>query len=345
MVPDPICRRSFLRRSLSVTLGVPFAQAFAQNGRDEKKVQTVNGRIGFEALGVALPHEHIICDFIGADATGRHRWDQDAVFRRMLPYVEAVKLAGVATFFDCTPAFIGRDPVILKRLSGATGLNIVTNTGFYGGANDKYVPRHAYGMSVGAMADHWLREYEDGIGDSGIRPGFIKIGVDKIAAETARLSKIDAKLVRAAAIVSRKTGLSVTCHTGGGDAGLAALRLFVERGGMASSFIVAHADNHGLPLNRKVADLGGWVSFDAVGRRPLKLHLETVPAMLEHRADRLLLSQDNGWYSVGAPNGGKVRGYTGLFETFLPALLKAGVSQKQLDQLVQENPWNALAIG
>lgn len=285
-----------------------------------------------------------MCDFIGAAATGKHRWNQDDVFQRMLPYVQQLKKARISTFFDCTPAYIGRDPVVLKKLANATGMNIVTNTGFYGGANDKYVPEKAYRMTAEEMASHWTEEFENGIDDTGIRPGFIKIGVDSIADEAAPLSKIDATIVRAAAIVSHKTRLSVTCHTGGGLAGLAALRLFIENGGTASSFVVAHSDNHGLPINRNVADLGGWVSFDAIGRRPIKQHLEIVPAMLSHRAERLLISQDNGWYSVGEANGGKVRGYTGIAETFLPVLKNAGVSQAQVDRLLQENPWAAFAI-
>lgn len=339
-----ICRRSFLSGSISAGIVHSFGKLFAQNKATAKKVLSVRGPIDANSFGAALPHEHIICDFIGADATGNHRWNRDKVFHRMLPYVEVLKREGVSTFFDCTPDFIGRDPVILKRLSIATGLNIVTNTGFYGGANDKFIPKHAYSMSAQEMATHWTQEFEQGIDETGIRPGFIKIGVDSIESKMSHLSKIDTTIVHAAAIVSQRTRLTVTCHTGGGYAGLSALRLFVQHGGSPSSFIVAHADNHGLPINQKVADLGGWVSFDGIGRRPLKQHLEIVPAMLSHRTDRLLISQDNGWYSVGELNGGEVRGYTDLHQTFLPALMNAGISKDQLNQLLQINPWNAFAI-
>ena len=344
MYHHAICRRSFLCGTLSAGLTQALGKLKAQSKTSAKKIITVRGPIDANALGTALPHEHIICDFIGAALTGSHRWDQDQVFQRMVPFIEAVKQKGVSTFFDCTPAYIGRDPGLLKRLSEATQLNIVTNTGFYGGAGDKYVPQKAYQMSAQEMADVWLHEIENGIEGTGIPPGFLKIGVDSIEHEAAALSDIDTTIVKAAAIVSRQTSLSVTCHTGGGFAGLAALRLFIARGGNASSFILAHADNHGLPMNRKVADLGGWVSFDGIGRRPLKQHLEIVPAMLSHRADRLLISQDNGWYSVGEPNGGEVRGYTGLTETFLPALEKAGVNKEQQRLLTQQNPWEAFAI-
>lgn len=338
-----ISRRSFIRGTIGGVVGQSLLGTTVQ-ASEMRQVLTVTGQIGRQQLGVALPHEHIICDFIGANQTGAHRWDRDSVVQRMLPYVDALKKAGVNSFFDCTPAYIGRDPIILKRLSKETGLNIVTNTGFYGGANDKYVPAAAYSMSSDKMAARWKREYMDGIEGTGVRPGFIKIGVDSVPDAEAPLSDIDARIVRAAAKVSRETRLGVTCHTGGGHAGLAAVKLFIREGGNASSFVVAHADSHGLDINRKVSDLGAWVSFDAVGRKPMKLHLKTVPAMLSHRPDRLLLSQDNGWYSVGEEEGGKVRGYTDLIQSFLPALLAAGVAQKQLQQLVSANPWTAFAI-
>jgi phosphotriesterase-related protein len=336
-------RRSMLLGSLGIGLSHALTRVPGQAQATRKMVQTVMGPIEEKEHGVALPHEHILCDFIGAASTGPHRWNQEEVFQRMLPYLQELKKAGASTFYDCTPAYIGRDPVLLKRLSSITGLHVITNTGFYGGAMDKYVPDFAYKLNMNDMADLWIKEFEHGIGDTGIRPGFIKIGVDSIETESSPLSKIDSIIVQAAAQVSVKTNLSVTCHTGGDFAGLAALRLFMDHGGAASRFIVAHADSHGLPINRKVADLDGWVSYDAIGRRPLKQHLETVPQMLSHRADRLLLSQDNGWYSAGEDQGGDVRGYIDLLKTFLPALEKSGVPSEQIQQLIRHNTWNAFA--
>lgn len=337
-----ISRRSLLLGTMG--LGITYSTHGLSAQAKDKKIITVRGPINKIDLGPALPHEHIMCDFVGAESTGPHRWEKTKVIQRMLPYVNALKQTGMTTLFDCTPAYIGRDPLLLRRISEASHVNIVTNTGFYGGANDKYVPQKAYNMSSQTMADHWANEYENGIENTDIRPGFMKIGVDPIESEDASLSPIDTTIVSAAAIASKRTGLSVTCHTGGGLAGLAALKLFIEQGGKAESFIVAHADNHGLTINRKVTDLGGWVSFDAIGRRPLKQHLEIVPSMLSYRADRLLISQDNGWYSVGEPDGGDVRGYTDLMNTFLPALEKTGITSKQIHDLIQQNPWNAFAI-
>jgi phosphotriesterase-related protein len=307
-------------------------------------VQTVLGSIPAGELGPTLPHEHVMCDFVGAAETGRGRWHVDQVVEVMRPYLEQLRKRGFAGFIDCTPAFLGRDPRVLKRLSELTGLHLVTNTGYYGGAGDRFVPGHAFRESTEQLADHWASEWRDGIEDTGVRPGFMKIGVDEAEGNPPALSGIDAKLVRTAAQASRRTGLSVVCHTGGGPAALVATRLFIAEGGSPARFIVAHSDGHGLSTNRQVAELGAWVSFDAISRRPLAEHLGLVTAMAEGNANRLLLSQDNGWFEVTEPGGGTIRDYTYVPDTFLPALRAAGVTKETIHLLVTTNPVEAFAI-
>jgi phosphotriesterase-related protein len=59
---------------------------------------------------------------------------------------------------------------------------------------------------------------------------------------------------------------------------------------------------------------------------------------------QLLVSQDAGWYHVGEPGGGDYRGYTFLFEAFLPALRKRGVTEAQVRALLEDNPARVLAL-
>ncbi len=306
-------------------------------------VQTVLGPVPAAKLGFTLAHEHVMCDFIGAAQTGRHRWDIDAVVQRMQPILAQAKARGIAGFADCTPAYIGRDPRVLRRLAEATGLHILTNTGYYGGAGDKYVPEHAYRETADQLAARWVAEWEGGIEGTGIKPGFMKIGVDEIA-EGAPLSDIDDKIVRASARASKRTGLAVVCHTGGAAAGYKAAQIFVQEKAAPARFIVAHADGHGPAAHRRVAELGSWVSFDAVSRQPIEDHLKLVTALIETHPGQLLLSHDNGWYNVGEKNGGEVRDFNYLPDTFLPALRQRGVSADLVRKLTVENPARAFAI-
>jgi phosphotriesterase-related protein len=59
--------------------------------------------------------------------------------------------------------------------------------------------------------------------------------------------------------------------------------------------------------------------------------------------DRLLLSQDRGWYDPALPNGGEPKPYTYLSEIFLPKLREAGVDEATLKQLTVDNPFRAFA--
>ena len=333
-------RRTFLRQTVLV-MAAPLESALAARKKNEPPVMTVLGPLPARQLGRVLMHEHVMVDFIGADRVTPERYSPDEVFAKALPFLEKVKAAGCDTLVECTPAYIGRDTVLLRRLAKASGLHIITNSGFYGAANDKYVPRFAYSESADELALRWVREFEDGIPPENIRPGFMKIGVD-----SGLLSEIDAKLVRAAARCHKRTGLAIAAHTGDGLAAMAELDILKEEGVSPSAFIWVHAQNEkDRSVHERAAKLGAWVEFDGISPDALAQHVELVMHMkragLLHR---VLISQDAGWYNVGEPGGGKFRGFDGLFTEFLPALRKVGATRRDLDTLLIENPHQALTL-
>ena len=105
-------RRSFLATLLAAT----GCQSLRSRG---PTIQTVLGPIPAGEFGFALTHEHIMCDFVGAEKTGPHRWKVDEVVRTMQPHLEALRKQGVTGFVDCTPAYIGRDRLSITTLSWA----------------------------------------------------------------------------------------------------------------------------------------------------------------------------------------------------------------------------------
>jgi phosphotriesterase-related protein len=81
------------------------------------------------------------------------------------------------------------------------------------------------------------------------------------------------------------------------------------------------------------------VEFDGVGPKTSAFHLECVRYLAARRLlNRILISQDSGWYHVGEPGGGEYRGYTYLYSDFLPLLEPA-----QAPVLMAHNPREAFA--
>jgi phosphotriesterase-related protein len=327
-------RRNFLELAAAGAGVLPISYLARTRVRHGQAV-TVLGPIAPERLGRTLIHEHVVVDFIGADATRLDRYDPEEVFLKALPHLRQVKAAGCDTLVDCTPAYIGRDAGLLRRLSQASGLQMVTNTGLYGAAQNKYVPRFAYAETAQQLAARWVKEFEDGIPPSGVRPGIIKIGVN-----SGPLSEIDAKLVKAAAITHQQTGLTIASHTGDGVAAMAQISTLKARGVAPGAFIWVHAQNEAdTRLHLHAAEAGAWVEFDGISSPAAQKHVELVLGMKQAGyLSRVLLSQDSGWYHVGEPGGGNFRPYDFLLIEFLPLLGRAGVSAKEIETLMIRNP-------
>jgi phosphotriesterase-related protein len=333
-------RRHFLQLAAAAA-GILPSSCLAREKVRHGQAMTVLGPIAPEKLGRILIHEHVMVDFIGADQIQPGRYDPEDVFRKALPHLCQVKSAGCDTLVDCTPAYIGRDAGLLRRLSQASGLQIVTNTGLYGAAQNKYVPKFAYTESAQQLAARWVKEFEQGLQPSGVRPGIIKIGVN-----SGPLSEIDAKLVTAAAITHQRTGLTIASHTGDGVAAMAQIATLKSIGVAPAGLIWVHAQNEAdTRLHLRAAEAGAWVEFDGISSAAAQKHVQLVLAMKQSGfLSRVLLSQDSGWYHVGEPNGGDFHPYDFLFVEFLPLLRRAGFSAKEIDTLVIRNPRAVLTL-
>ncbi len=339
-------RRTFLQTG-AATLGavslLPSSAAWAIAERDAPtpSMMTVTGPIDPAELGRTLPHEHVMVDFAGAETVGPERYDRSEVQSVVQPYVDDLVSVRAQSMMECTPAFLGRDPVLLRALSTATGLQIITNTGYYGARNDQHLPRHAFTESADALAARWSREWREGIGDTGIRPGFIKIGVDP-----GPLSAIDEKLVRAACRAHLQTGLTIAAHTGPATPAFDQLRVLAEEGVDPSAWVWVHAQNEeDMERHVEAARRGAWVEFDGYEPDRTQAYVQRLLTMRERGLlDRVLVSQDNGWYSVGEPGGGDFQPYTALFTELLPALRRAGFTAAEVDALITVHPAEAFSI-
>ena len=331
-------RRHFLKTAAAT--GAVSWLSPAALAASEKTVLTVNGLIKPDALGLTFAHEHVLVDFGGAQVVSPNRYNADEAFDKILPYLKEIKELGAQSFAECTPNYLGRDVRLLLRLSKASGLHILTNTGLYGAVDGKFLPDYMATETAEQLARRWIDEYRNGIDGTGIRPGFIKIGVNN-----GPLNKADRKLVEAAAQTHAKTGLTIAAHTGDAAAALEELEIIQSAGVHLSAFIWVHAQGKGTKNHLEAARAGAWVEIDGISDQNYVDHAQQVKALRDaDLLNRVLVSCDAGWYRVGEPQGGTYRSHAVLLERFVPELQKQGLSDEEVNQLLVTNPAAAFTV-
>jgi len=336
-------RRTFLSQvgvaGIMAAAGTRAGAAEKANG-DGLTIQTVRGKIAAGELGRTLAHEHVLVDFIGAEQVSPTRYEVDEVFRVVLPHLKQARELGARALVECTPAFLARDPRLLVRLSEASGLHLLTNTGLYGARKNVFLPGYAHTESAEQLAARWTAEARDGIAETGVRPGFIKSGVDGEPV----LSAVQRKLVAAAALTHPATGLTIAVHTGRGP-GLEQLDVLKEHGVGAAAWVWVHAQGAKDEDLIAAAERGAWISCDGLNRNSVTRHLHLCREFKRlGLLGRVLLSHDAGWFDPAKPGGGTFRPFDLLFAMFLPLLRENGFSEVEIDQVTVRNPAEAFAV-
>lgn len=343
-------RRNFLGKAARyVGLGLAAPLVKGASNAAEGKVMTVLGPVPAENLGITLSHEHCVVDFIGAEKTTALRHDSEEAFATILPHLKELKAQGCRTLVECTPKYIGRDVRLLERLSKATGLHILTNTGYYGAASNKFLPKHAFTESIDAISKRWVLEWAPvGIDRTGIRPGFMKLGVGK-----GKLPEVHEKLLRAAARVHLYIGLTIAVHTGDGEAALDEIRILGEEGVSPNGLIWVHAQNGSAETQIEAAKQGAWISLDGYNVKNHSRYVEMLSRFRKEKLwDRVLVSHDHFWSVEGEGERGKLKlsaggdqvPYQSIFTKLLPELRGNGFDEEEIEQLMVKNPAGAFTV-
>ena len=316
--------------------------AFSCKEETKPSLMTVNGPVQASRLGLILEHEHILVDFSGAEGYDKNRWNHDSVELKVLPFLNEVSSFGAGTLIDATPEFLGRDVKLLRRLSDESGLNIVTNTGLYGAVDRKYLPKYVFDSSPQDLADRWIGEFENGIDNTDVKPGFIKISVNP-----GKLGDIESKLVEAACITHKATGLTIASHTGPAVPAFEELGILRKYGISPSAFIWIHAQNEeDWSKCVEAANRGAWIAFDGLNNDNVQEYIKRIDFMKENGVlDKLLISHDAGWYDPDKTGGGDFRSFNTVFIHLIPGLKENGYSDEEVDQIFKKNPLEAFQIG
>ena len=360
------------------------------------KIVTVNGPIDPGGLGTTLMHEHVFIDVNDPGNTPeRWRWSDRgsrmgatalsiydrpltmeilSLVRQGYPNRDNLLLADEATavqelleykawggtsLVDTTSIGLRRDPVALKRIAKATGLNIVMGASWY---RKTYHPPDMDSRSLDSLSDEIVRDVTLGVGDTGIHAGIIgEVGI--VAGYMPQepdprrvdlrdpLTANEVKVIRASGRAGRLTGAAVSLHIYKEHDRV--LDLLASEGIDLNRVILGHSDPlaHDVPLMLKLLSRGVYIQFDMLGMGPRlgsgRLADETVGKGIMELAkagylNRILLSQDVCTKVQLKAYGGT--GYSYLHEQFLPYLRQLGATEAQVETMMVANPKRVLTF-
>lgn len=334
------------------------------------KVMSVCGPVDSTELGITLTHEHIFNDVSSWGHPTRSRgWDAEDLASRPVtmdllwdlkhdPFAnrdncrlddEALAIAEVAryaahggsTIIETTGLGLGRDLARLRRVSEQTGVTIIAGTGFY---LDGAQPSEVKGLPAERIAEIILHDLIEG--EDGIRPGIIgEIGIGSEFTPAERAS------LRGALIAQRHTGLPIQVHLPAWFRRADEVLDIAEEHDVDPRHVVlCHMGPSGddLAYQEHLLRRGAHVQYDMIGMEVFYADQDVQCPSDEENAiwlcrlaerghlGQLLVSQDIFLKSLLRHYGGP--GYAHILQYFVPRLLRLGMTERDIDKLLVENP-------
>lgn len=310
-------------------------------------VETVQGAVDAEELGLVLVHEHVRFRDEAVAAEWPGRYDEQAELDAALEAVGAAKAKGVQTIVDPTAMFGGRDVRFMERVADQSGVRIVACTGIY---SYDYLPHYFENRDVDAMAELFISDIEGGIQGTDIKAAFLKC-----AADAAGVSEHVEKIHRAVARASVQTGAPIMAHSMPAiGTGPRQVEIFQQEGVDLARVQIAHCgDTDDLDYIEALIEKGVYVGLDRYGLEmylPIGRRNATAAELLRRgHAERLMISQDYcatiDWFPPEAAEvfeaSGAIRNWsmTLVFDEVVPALRERGaMDDASFNMVFVENP-------
>jgi phosphotriesterase-related protein len=321
-----------------------------------RTVETVLGPVPVTELGRTLVHEHIRISYPGDELDPTSKWNRATCIEVAVERMQRLQEFGVTTFVDPCAIDLGRDPELMAEIARRSGMQIVCTTGFY--HEHVGLPYYWRLRTVDEIAELYLHEIENGIGDTGIKPGAIKI------ASGDPVTELEKKFIHAAASAAATSRMTVISHCENSVGSLEQQSILSEHGVDLGRCLIGHQDQAPeIKQLIEIAERGSFVGVDRVGIEvlaPDDHRIELIQGMLDAgHAERLCLSQDHmcclrsARFPYEIPEGMEEavkqmmpliydqlygRPHTYLFTDFWPRLEKAGVESGVLDAILVDNP-------
>lgn len=313
-------------------------------------VQTMRGAIDSSQLGRVLVHEHIFVMNPEFVANYRLDFDEDAAIDDAVAELDGLKALGIDTLIDLTVLGLGRNIPRIARVAERTAMNIIVATGAY---TFDHVPEPfgfwGPGLLCDApsepMAELFIRDITEGIAGTTFKAGELKCAID-----TPGMTAGVERVMRAVARAHVATGVPISVHTAPSiQSGLDAQRVFAEEGVDLRDVIIGHSgDSTDIDYLMRVADQGSILGMDRFGIDFVTNTAErvgTIVALAKRGyADRIALSHDCASWADYLPTNAlrhqllPDHRYHHVCRKVVPALLESGVSQRDIDTMLIDNP-------
>ena len=263
--------------------------------------------------------------------------------------IEEMKDAGITAMLDPCPNDLGRDVEFMAEVASRTGFQLICATGLYKqaeGGHPYWHFRGQFGDATQAMAELFEKELTEGVGETGIRAGIIKVGTGP-----GEMTAYERQVFEAAARAAAATGAPVTTHTDRGTVGDLQQQVLTEGGVPAHRIVIGHScGTADTDYHMKIARAGSYLGFDRFGLdvlHPDDARVVSLLAVLERGAgDRVVVSHDSVWCWRGAPFPDpavwqeitKANHPLHFTRDIAPRLREGGASQAQIDALLVDNP-------
>ena len=307
-------------------------------------VNTVLGPVDPADLGFTLSHEHVLLSAAGVSHTYPGFIDHQQVTDDGAVELKGAYDEGVRTIIDVTTFDLGRDIRLLAEVSRRSGVHIVACTG-----NHLAVPRGFAVAPPDKVAPFFIREIEEGIEDTGIKAGIIKVASDR-----GGITEAQEVILRAAARACNRTGTRISTHTWSPDrVGDQQVRILEEEGVDLNLVYVGHSnDDTGLDYLLGLLRKGVWLGLDRypggrTGDTPnWEVRTEVLKKLLDAGfAHKIMLSHD---HSIPSTNVTEEQaeerrrfnpdGYLFITRKVLPRLKELGGSDADIQAMMVDNP-------
>jgi phosphotriesterase-related protein len=310
-------------------------------------IETVQGAVDADQLGLVLVHEHLRFRDEAVAAEWPGRYDEQLELDAALVAVNAAKDRGVETIVDPTAMYGGRDVRFMKRVADETGMRVVACTGIY---SYDHLPHYFENRDIDVMADHFVEDIEVGIQGTEIRAAFLKC-----AADAAGVTEHVEKIHRAVARASLQTGAPIMAHSMPAvGTGPRQVEIFQEEGVDLAKVQIAHCgDTDDVDYIEGLLAKGVYIGLDRYGLEmylPMDRRNATAAELLRRgHAERLMISQDFcasiDWFPPEAAEAfetsGAIRNWsmTLVFDEVVPWLREQGVmDDASYNAIFRENP-------